>query len=677
MANAEEDAQFTQMGFDSAVIKSVQEKYFDEWASFSFEERVDKLLNYKPPPPRKPCKKQPAQISKESHLFFGTIDYMENRWGKILLQDSRDKIFFLVKDFLGIPYVGCRVQFYTKTVTDELRKEHMGKLNAYLVAPVKDCEPERINEDDLFLNPAAIRARTKPESNSKPDSFVDNVHKQEIHPEPAPIHNVANPVYPIAAIIPQHDPRFSQPTDFMNDLWAPKKKRKASENFLSKKPIRPRSVSRENGDTFEAPRAVIRPKPSPPSNNVEAMSISKSISKSKSCHRSRSKSLDRVIQSEQLERYWQLKEEFKRQEESARALDEGRYHYGLVAQVPTREQPGFVKLLQREKRVPLLFDAIPSGQSVFPKDTFVRFRVVPDDTWIQRIHIVEKTILPIIYEEQPFHGIIDDLGNQKMAMFFGQEQNFRNIDPYNVADFLTPDGRSRVNARMMVQRTKIDVDETRHYEFKLYTDRTRFDKIAAAIEKYSCAFLNSKVSGTILFGIHDSSVVYGIHVPDRDKLRSETIDAIFESMHPKVDTQYYTIKFIPLVSKDGYPIKDLYVIKLNVRVEESNDCAPVYRTNDYKYWIRRDGSVRLMDMDMVRNRENRKQFSAPYMKELNKQKENKEREIVNQLCDDMGLDKGKVLTIVFDFKSEEKRAPSPEEILQQYFNKVDIDEEEL
>ena len=42
MANAEEDAQFTQMGFDSAVIKSVQEKYFDAWASFSFEERIDK-----------------------------------------------------------------------------------------------------------------------------------------------------------------------------------------------------------------------------------------------------------------------------------------------------------------------------------------------------------------------------------------------------------------------------------------------------------------------------------------------------------------------------------------------------------------------------------------------------------------------------------------------------------
>lgn len=69
-------------------------------------------------------------------------------------------------------------------------------------------------------------------------------------------------------------------------------------------------------------------------------------------------------------------------------------------------------------------------------------------------------------------------------------------------------------------------------------------------DKYVNAFLNSRLPGTLLFGIDDAGVVRGLRLSraDRDAARQRLAHVMHKSF-PSVESDLYHIEFLPVRGK--------------------------------------------------------------------------------------------------------------------------------
>ena len=203
--------------------------------------------------------------------------------------------------------------------------------------------------------------------------------------------------------------------------------------------------------------------------------------------------------------------------------------------------------------------------------------------------------------------------------------DFSSISPASLPSF--PSSHCNVantlSAALLI-RHPLRVDEDRHTEFKsLLQMRTHHveERVAFLVEKNTSAFLNSD-GGWLYVGVDDDGCVEGLWLDKRrrDELKRK-VDAVMHGMSPAVDTQLYSLDFLPVhlavhpLSDDAsfhqvraVPLPHLYVLVL--RVERPAPNSAVYFTSGRnrdvdekaftsRAWLRRDGSVREMTAAMV------------------------------------------------------------------------------
>jgi len=623
--------------FTPEQISEAKKRNSSHWNELSLNVRAEKILQIENQRKKQKREEPPKKISPD--LFLGRVKSVSNGWGRLQIANSSETVFFSFQDCFGVPKVGEKCRFLLITP----KSKDNGNLVAKEVVPVHD--------------------KSKSKSNPSRVNIVNNAMIPDIVPNFVKFPCISSP--------PNFDPRFQNRDSASKFLQEYKSLSSSNAKIPTEFNSRignarhdQMQLSKSREREMEAPpekHPQFPPRHSP-SNQMEEEIKPISISNSASItfpSRSPSPSPD----SHRRMAKWKADEDIE-----AGDLDEQKWHRGVISTVPSKSLPGFIKVENSDRRqVP--YDLTATSGVVLPAGSVVRFRVVADDTWNQRISKMQETIIPILHPEQPFAGIIDDYGLQKMATFFGRP--VFDAQPRNVGSFLTPEGLTKHDSSYMIQKSKIDVDETREYEFKLYTTSKRFENIRKDIEKYACAFLNDAKGGTIFFGIHDSKVVYGVHVPDksRDELRHDVIDSIFHSFIPNVDTNHYELDFVPLLNDQGYRIRDMFVIKLTVHAD-SGSRAPAYSTRDKIFWIRRDGSVRPMGHDMVNARVQAVKTKKKKEAEANALQDGKvEREIVLKMVEDYGCEKGGVLSVVFDLKQKLQRMPKHEEVVDKYFAK--------
>eukprot|EP00494_Astrolonche_serrata_P032308 UN32577 len=169
---------------------------------------------------------------------------------------------------------------------------------------------------------------------------------------------------------------------------------------------------------------------------------------------------------------------------------------------------GFVQRCKYDNELPFDFD---KTKEKFRVGDTVRFRIKPDVLWGRKATEIELTILPKICEPQrtTYEGETNTVHYRKTLPKNRKKQ--LNLYPY-----LTSSGETKHDAEKMVQKTKINVDENRSVEFKLYIN-AEIKRMSEVAEKYATGFLNSLEGGTLYFGIHDRHVIYGLTMNSKER----------------------------------------------------------------------------------------------------------------------------------------------------------------
>lgn len=374
---------------------------------------------------------------------------------------------------------------------------------------------------------------------------------------------------------------------------------------------------------------------------------------------------DEPVKEEQLESQSERRshpEEALHNIQRAESIPSEKHIIGTVYSIPTNDDPGLIEFKYRDDskiRYFLGSDQIQSG-------TIVRFSVIPDSTWIRIAVNVESTIEPVTYPPARFAR------NCSRIVAYPSGKVVTTVPPHHVADYLTPHGKTLHDANMMIQTTKINADENRENEFKLFTGRNLITKITESANKYLNAFLNSE-GGCIYFGIHDETIVYGepLQYKIRDKIRQE-VDVYLQHMKPTVDTNLYSIKFIPVLTKEGYLIKDLYVIKCTAKKGD----AAFYTTDDGKVWIRRDGSTMQMKQELMSERLRQANvmlggindgFQLDVVDKKKNQRDVKQ-DIIENLTN-MGLSRPLILDAMYILETQGNEYPNESQVVDIYYKK--------
>lgn len=138
-------------------------------------------------------------------------------------------------------------------------------------------------------------------------------------------------------------------------------------------------------------------------------------------------------------------------------------------------------------------------------------------------------------------------------------------------------------------------DESRSVEFKALTKTKNVcSRIIETAEKYLVAFLNSE-GGRILFGILDNGIIAGLRLNRkmRDEIRVD-VDQMVMNIHPPITNDQYSLNFVPVRNR-VYSLFDYYVV--SIVCKKGDD---VYSDSKHNAWMRKDGSVRLMNVPMAK-----------------------------------------------------------------------------
>src|SRR5215203_1414598 len=142
----------------------------------------------------------------------------------------------------------------------------------------------------------------------------------------------------------------------------------------------------------------------------------------------------------------------------------------------------------------------------------------------------------------------------------------------------------------------LQIEETRHYEFKEIKGASPVNRIKDAADEYGVAFLNSE-GGRIYWGIRDSDrVVVGVRLTyaQRDEIRRVVTEKLTK-IQPAVAPTAYRIELHQVYDQDVIP--DLYVVEIVVPRVSSTE---LYFTGKGDAWVKTDGGKkRLMGPEIL------------------------------------------------------------------------------
>jgi len=142
----------------------------------------------------------------------------------------------------------------------------------------------------------------------------------------------------------------------------------------------------------------------------------------------------------------------------------------------------------------------------------------------------------------------------------------------------------------------LQIEETRHYEFKEIKGASPVNRIKDAADEYVVAFLNSE-GGRIYWGIRDSDrVVVGVRLTyaQRDEIRRVVTEKLTK-IQPAVAPTAYRIELHQVYDQDVIP--DLYVVEIVVPRVSSTE---LYFTGKGDAWVKTDGGKkRLMGPEIL------------------------------------------------------------------------------
>jgi hypothetical protein len=143
-------------------------------------------------------------------------------------------------------------------------------------------------------------------------------------------------------------------------------------------------------------------------------------------------------------------------------------------------------------------------------------------------------------------------------------------------------------APRFVLNQPVEIEETRHYEFKEIKGKNPVGSIESVADQYAVAFLNSE-GGHIYWGIRDSDrTVTGVQLEynKRDEIRRVVTEKLAQ-IQPAIAPTQYRIEFHRVydgVSESAIP--DLYVVELVVPRASSNT---LYFTGRSETYVKTDG----------------------------------------------------------------------------------------
>ena len=152
------------------------------------------------------------------------------------------------------------------------------------------------------------------------------------------------------------------------------------------------------------------------------------------------------------------------------------------------------------------------------------------------------------------------------------------------------------HSTMFIKGESIELEETRHYEFKEIRSENAPRAIKNTADEYVVAFLNSE-GGRIFWGVRDTDrVVTGVSLDskERDRLRREVTSKLRE-IQPSVDPTQYRVLLHP-VHEQGVQVEDLYVVE--VVVPRTHSSMP-YSTGGGHVFVRLDGVNRRLSIPEV------------------------------------------------------------------------------
>ena len=154
----------------------------------------------------------------------------------------------------------------------------------------------------------------------------------------------------------------------------------------------------------------------------------------------------------------------------------------------------------------------------------------------------------------------------------------------------------------------VEVEETRHHEFKEIKGGKPLDTIKNHSDEYVVAFLNSD-GGRILWGIRDSDrCVVGVTLSsaDRDDLRKIITNQLHQ-IKPPISPTAYQINLYPVYQDESCEktVEDKYVVEVVSPRVFGND---LYSTGSGKVFVKTDSGKKLLSFQEVQDEIRRRQI---------------------------------------------------------------------
>jgi hypothetical protein len=154
----------------------------------------------------------------------------------------------------------------------------------------------------------------------------------------------------------------------------------------------------------------------------------------------------------------------------------------------------------------------------------------------------------------------------------------------------------------------VDVEETRHYEFKEVKGGKPLDAIKNRCDEYVVAFLNSD-GGRILWGIRDSDrYVVGVTLSsaERDALRRIVTNQLHQ-IKPPISPTAYQINLYPVYEDESCEeeVEDKYVVEVVAPRVFGND---LYSTGSGQVFVKTDSGKKLLSFQEVQDEIRRRQI---------------------------------------------------------------------
>jgi len=140
-----------------------------------------------------------------------------------------------------------------------------------------------------------------------------------------------------------------------------------------------------------------------------------------------------------------------------------------------------------------------------------------------------------------------------------------------------------------VMHRPVPIEEDLHHEFKEMKGASPVKIIKNTVDEYVVAYLNSRVAGSIFWGIRDSDrqvVGVSLEYQERDRLRKDVISKL-SNIQPAISPTEFTVPLHKIYESPGgdRTIPDLYVVEVAVPEVHSDD---LYFTGGNEAFVKTD-----------------------------------------------------------------------------------------